>query len=253
MERRRSRRPAEAGLGVALQAQQVHIAQLQHVRIWSAMHQVAGLASINLYRLVFEHKRALLVCVAREADRILRGGRPHLLGLHRAMHVVAVAALDQTFIYAMVKRHVELGFLLEMAPEAKLGLWLHQQELRFLRVMRRVAGDATDIVFAMLRVDGIHVLRAARMALQAACVDFLCGVIRKDENLGLVAAALNVCRAGTVATFAALVRFAAFRVQSRLPVRGFFPSFINIFVAGLANVRTKVRRLAGILRSRRYF
>ena len=41
MKRRSSRRPAEAGRRMALQAEQVDVAELQHVRIRSAMHQVA--------------------------------------------------------------------------------------------------------------------------------------------------------------------------------------------------------------------
>ena len=85
VERRRSRRPAEAGLRVALQAEQVYVAQLQHVGIRSAMHQMAGLAAINLHRLMLEYKRSLLVRVAREADRILGGRSAHLLGFHRAV------------------------------------------------------------------------------------------------------------------------------------------------------------------------
>src|SRR5580704_14182287 len=115
VERRRSRCPAKAGRRVALQAQQVHVAQLQHVRIGSAMHQVAGLAAVNLYRLVLEHKRPLLVRVALETHLILRGGSPHLPGLHRSMRIVAIGALNQSFINPMVERHVELRFLLEMA------------------------------------------------------------------------------------------------------------------------------------------
>ena len=86
------------------------------------MRQMAGLTSVDLHRLVFENKRSLLVRVAFEADRILRGRSPHLVGLYRSVHVVAIAALDQSFVHAMVERHVELRFLLEMAPIAKLGL-----------------------------------------------------------------------------------------------------------------------------------
>jgi len=100
---------------VALQAQQVDVAELQHVRIWSTVGQMARLASIHLDGRVFEHKRPLLVDMALEADRILRGGSPHLFGFHRAVDVVAIAALDQPFIHAMMERHVELRFLLEMA------------------------------------------------------------------------------------------------------------------------------------------
>lgn len=149
VERRRSWRPAEAGLRVALQAQQVYIAQLQHVRIRSAVHQMAGLAAVNLHGLMLEHKRPLLVCVAREADRVLRRRSAHLLGPHRAVHVVAIAALDQPFIHPMMKRHIELGFLLQMAGVAQLGLGLYEQKIRIFAVVRRMASNATNVILAM--------------------------------------------------------------------------------------------------------
>ena len=121
---------------MALQAQQVDVAELQHVGIRSAMRQMAGLTSVDLHRLVFENKRTLLVRVALEADRVLRGRSPHLVGFHRAVHVVAIAALDQPLVHSMMERHVELGLLLEMAPVAKFGLGLYEQKIRFFAVVR---------------------------------------------------------------------------------------------------------------------
>ena len=86
---------------------------------------------------VFVYERPLLVGVALEADGILRGGSPHLLGPHRAVHVVAIAALDQPLIHAMMEGHIELGLLLEMAAVAKLGLRLREQ--KFGRLPRDAA------------------------------------------------------------------------------------------------------------------
>jgi hypothetical protein len=126
VERRCSGRATEAGRGVALQAEQVHVAQLQHVGVRSTMRKMAGLASINLYRLMFEHERPLFVRMTCKADGILRRGSPHLLGFHRSVHIVAIAALDQPFVHPMMERHVELGFLLEVAAVAQLGLRLDE-------------------------------------------------------------------------------------------------------------------------------
>lgn len=111
VERRRSRRPAKAGLRVTLQAEQVDIAQFQHVRIRPAMHQVAGLTTIYLHRLVFEDEWPLLVGVALEANLVLARGRAHLVRLHGAMRVVTVGALDEPFVHPMMERHVELRLL----------------------------------------------------------------------------------------------------------------------------------------------
>ena len=100
---------------MALQAEQVDVAQLQHVGIWSPVRQMARLAPVDLDRRMLVHKRPLLVRVAFEANRILRRGNAHLLGSYRAVHVVAIAALHQPFIHPMMERHIELRLLLEMA------------------------------------------------------------------------------------------------------------------------------------------
>ena len=79
---------------MALEAKQVDVAELQHMRIRPTVRQMARLASLDLYRSMFVHKRPLLIRVTLEADRVLRRGSPHLLGAHRAMNVVAIAALN---------------------------------------------------------------------------------------------------------------------------------------------------------------
>ncbi len=158
---------------MALQAKQVDVAELQHVGIRSTVRQMARLASFDLHGSVLVDKWPLLVRVAFKADRILGGRSSDLFRSHRAVHVVAIATLDQPFIHPMVKRHVELSFLLEMAGVAKLRLGLNQQKLRLFCVVRRMAGDATDVILQMNGVDGVHVLRAARMAVQAASADLL--------------------------------------------------------------------------------
>src|SRR5580692_1336501 len=122
VESRSSRRTAEGGVRVALQTKQVHIAQLEHMGIGSSVGQVAGLAPIDFDRLVLEDERPLLIGVTFETDGVLRGTRAHLLGLHRAVYVVAIAALDQAFVHPGVERHVELSLLLKMASVAELGL-----------------------------------------------------------------------------------------------------------------------------------
>src|SRR5277367_7947 len=70
VERRHARCAAKAGRGVALQTEQVHAAELQHVGIWSAVRQMARLAAFNLDGRMLEHERPLLVGVALEADRV---------------------------------------------------------------------------------------------------------------------------------------------------------------------------------------
>ena len=149
---------------MALQAEQIHVTELQHVRIGSAVDHVARFASIHFYRRVFEDKGSLLVRVAGEADRILRRRIANLLRPHCSVHVVTIAALDQSFIHAMTEGHGKLGFLIEMAAVAKRRLRLDQQKFLRFGVMGRMARNATDIIFGMFGVDGVHVLRATRVA-----------------------------------------------------------------------------------------
>ncbi len=168
-----SGRPAEARRCVALQAKQVHVAQLEHVRIRSSVSQVTGLASIHFDRLVFEYEWPLLVGVTLEANSVLCGIRAHLLRFHSAVNIVAIAALDQAFVHPMMEGHVELGLLLEMASVAELRLRFLQQEFVRLRMVRGVAGGAADVVLGVLGVDGVHVLRTASVAGEAASIDIL--------------------------------------------------------------------------------
>src|SRR5208282_924151 len=200
---------------------------------------MAGLASFDLDGSMLVHKRPLLVRVALEANRILRRGSPHLFGSHCAVHVVAIAALHQPFIHPVMKWHIELRFLLEMARVAKLRLRLDEQELLLFGVVRRVAGNATDVILQMHRVDGIHVLRAAGMAVQAAGADLLRRCFLKSENLGLVSSSVDVGLPRTVATLATLPLRAFLCIQSSYKVRRILkplekPFDWHVCVAGLA-------------------
>ena len=140
---------------------------------------MAGLAPIHFDRLVFEYEWPLLVGVALEANSVLCGIRTHLLRFHSAVDVVAIAALDQAFVHPMMEGHVELGLLLEVAPITELGLRLLEQKLAGLRVVRRVARGATNVVLGMLGVDGVHVLGATNVTGEAASVDILGGRFSK--------------------------------------------------------------------------
>ena len=250
MEAGRPWRSAETRLRVALQAEHVYVADLQHMRIGTTVRNVARLASLDLYGFMLEHVRTLFVRMALKAHKILGGRGSHLFWFHRSVHVVAVAALNQAFIYPVVKRHLELGFLSQMAGEAKFRLGFCKQKVRFFAVMGRVAGDATHAVLGMLRIDCVHVLRAAGVAGQATVVDFLCRGFLEGEYLGDVTTARNVSRTGPVAIFAAVLCDSAFLIRL-LPMRAFFPAIVKVRVASLAGVRPHVCRLAGIWRSRR--
>ena len=88
----------------------------------------------------------------------------------------------------------------------------------------------------MLRVDSIHVLRAAGVAGQALSVDFFGGCLFKKEELGCVGWISRVAGRCTVTVLAAVLRDPAFLVRL-LPVRTFLPAIVNLRVTGLAGFR----------------
>src|SRR5579862_9290258 len=100
--------------------------------------------------------------------------------------------------------------------------------------MRRMARNATDVVFGVHRIDGVHVLRAASMAGHATIVDLFGRGLLESEDLGDVAAARHVRRSRTVARFTSLARRAAFRIECGLPVGRLLPTVVDILVASLA-------------------
>ena len=124
---------------MAREAQQIHVAHFQQVRVWRAVRRVASRAAFDSYWLMFENKWAALIRVAGVAHGILLGRSAQLVRAHRSMRIVAIGALNQAFVYSMMKRHSELRFLLQVARVAKLGLRLYQQEFRRGGMVRRMA------------------------------------------------------------------------------------------------------------------
>lgn len=113
------------------------------------MRHVAGLASLGSHRLMFVDEGPALIDVAVIADLVLGDGRAQLMGPLGAVRVMAIGALDQTFVHAMPKGHRKLWPLLLMAPIAEFGLALNEQELPRFRVVWRMARNAGDIVSGM--------------------------------------------------------------------------------------------------------
>ena len=136
MEGRSARCGTECRVRVALEAEQIDGAQTEHVRVWSAVRDVAGLAALRLDGIVLENERALLIRVALKADGVLLRGCAHLMRLDGAVRVVAIGAVDKPFVHAMVKGHFELGFLGLVASDAELGLGFCQQKLPSFCVVR---------------------------------------------------------------------------------------------------------------------
>jgi hypothetical protein len=82
------------------------------------------------------NKRSLFVGVALDTNRVPTRQGPHLAEGGGAVDVVAVAALDEAFVYAMVIRLREVGLRVDMASVTEFGLRSNQQMLLFFGLMR---------------------------------------------------------------------------------------------------------------------
>ena len=89
------------------------------------MRDMTGGATLNLHWFMLENERSLFVGVAGVANSILSCRSAHLLRSSRAMHVVTIGTLNQPFVDTMMKGHLELGLLLQMAGVAKLRLFFY--------------------------------------------------------------------------------------------------------------------------------
>lgn len=58
--------------GMALQAQQIDVAQFEQVRIGRSVRGVTGLAALDLHDFMLKDEWSLLVGMALEANRVLR-------------------------------------------------------------------------------------------------------------------------------------------------------------------------------------
>src|SRR5437773_11755474 len=100
-------------------------------------------------------ERTSFVRVTFEAHSVLRGGGAYRAGEETSMRVVAVVALHESFVDAVVESAVELLLYFLVAPVAKQrGLFFHQ-EFAFLRMVGRVAVYAAHVV---LQVRGTSVV-----------------------------------------------------------------------------------------------
>ena len=122
------------------------------------MGRVTTAAALGLHRYVLIDEWALLVGVALHADRVPTGHGPQLSQGGRAMDIVAVAALDQTFIYSMVIGLREVGLRGCMTSVTEVGLCTNEEMLRFFGVVGRVAVQAANIVARVRRCREVPLL-----------------------------------------------------------------------------------------------
>ena len=110
------------------------------------MRSVAGRAALDLYGLVLVDERPLFVGVTLEANQVLRCRRPQLPGEKAAVRIVAVRALYNSLVHAMMERSRKLLLCFEVAAVEKQRLLFLHEELALFGMVRIVAVRAANIV-----------------------------------------------------------------------------------------------------------
>jgi hypothetical protein len=211
---------------------------------------MAGYATFRLNHGMLVYKRSGFIGMALEADGVLGGSGAQLARQEPSVWIVAIAALHEPFINTMMKSARELLLGFEMAAVAELGLLLLHQKLAFLRIMRRVAVRAANVVLEMCGSSEVAVLLAVGMTPKTTLTDFLGRGILEGENPRFVAAAVDVLFSWPVASFAAVPLRTLLRVQRCDHVRRRFEGLVetlggHVFVAGLAGFSSYVKRRVG--------
>src|SRR5262249_12784989 len=156
--------------------------------------------------------------MAGETHLILRGCRPQLVRVESAMRVVAIAARNQTLVDLVMKGLGKVGFRFQMAGETQRRLCRSEQLVFDLGCVDRMAVNATNIVFQMLRTQKVGVLFAEFVTSKATPGRLFPRQLPEVDDFGDIAG-FRMLLAGTVAGFAALPRRALVLVGLRLPVR----------------------------------
>lgn len=86
---------------------------------------MAALTALGFHRNMFIDERPLFICVAVVTNLVSRGLCANLAQVGSAMRIVAVAALDQSFIDAVVIGPAKIRGGRGMTAVTKLGLFLN--------------------------------------------------------------------------------------------------------------------------------
>jgi hypothetical protein len=191
---------------------------------------------------MLENKRSTLFGVTLVADRILRGIYSQLLRLCRAVHVMAILALDVAFHYPVAEWLQKIGFRFVVTSEAKVGVLLDQQLLFDCGNVSRVAGRAGDSVSVVYRAIEVLVLEIVLVARHATFGDLCWRLLGEAEDLGLISAAINVSRTRPVARFASMPFLPATFGRKDFVMRRTLNILKLVFVTRLAIVGTDVLR-----------
>jgi hypothetical protein len=177
---------------VALQAQQIDLADPKQARVCGTMGRVTTTAPLRFDGHMLVYKWSSGICVALGADGVSAGQGFHLPQGCGAMHVVAVAAVKQAFIYTVVIRLGKIGFGCSVTAVALFRLFLDQQVLGGLGVVRRMAIKTTNIIAGVGGTGEMPLFVLCGMATETPGIGFLARKIFEADDLGNVSSALHM-------------------------------------------------------------
>ena len=123
VERGQPRHTAVLCNRVAFKAEEIHLTAFEQTRISGPVRTMTGNTTLGLDGPVLKREGPRLIGMALEADLVLRGSRPQLLGQETAVRIMTIAALHQPLFNTMSKRPVKLLFLVGMAAVTKIRLF----------------------------------------------------------------------------------------------------------------------------------
>ncbi len=145
--------PKVAGSIVALQAKSEDLRPLQQPCVHTAMRNMAGVTAVDSHCGMLKNKGPALVYMALHAGFFVLEGMCHhaRAGAHAvcrgigSVRIMAVGALHEAFVDAMLDWHRKLGADIGMTAIAEIGLRFRQQLFRRRGLVHRMAVRADNV------------------------------------------------------------------------------------------------------------
>ena len=243
---------------MAFQTHGEHNRPAQQARVRGPMRKVASFASVHSNGFVFIEEGPAFFGVAFQArllvgERLVyqTGPRGHTPGGgERSVRIVAVGAIHETFVDAMLERHGELCANFAVAAVAEIGLFLREQEFRSRGFMDRMTAGTDDFVERVRGLANICPAQSLGVTSKAVGENILGGKLREGDDGCFAAVGVYVGFAGSVTAFASGSVRRLLTGCDALKVRVLVEDSPNIRMAGPACFAAHVARVGYRLRDR---
>lgn len=184
---------------MAFQAQGGHGSAHQHLGIVRAVGLMAALTPADVDGGMIEDERPLLLDVALEADFLSGITEPELAFVDAAVRLMAIGAVDRTFLHPVVERFCKIRLLLGMAGHTQVAGPLLEHMRHWSGLVRTVAIGAIQASLSMRAgAKGRHFV-IPFVTRQALLVVGLGILSLETDDLGFVAPAVDVSLTGAMA------------------------------------------------------